>query len=62
MADIKLQLNLTDEEAWVWAQFLKRVRIDHYADVSSNAAETILMFNVGEKIRRELIDAGFDPQ
>ncbi|MDA8093716.1 MAG: hypothetical protein M0T84_07335 [Betaproteobacteria bacterium] len=62
MTTIRLHIELSEQEAWDYAQFLKRVG---FADYSANAvdhAEAYRMLYVGEKIRAALAEAGFAPR
>jgi hypothetical protein len=53
---------LSTEQAWAFAQFLKRVGINDYRTLASNVDEAYLMLDAGEAIRRELRQAGHDPR
>jgi len=60
--EIFLMIQLSDQEAWDLAQFLKRVG---YSDFRSNAVddgEAHRMLNVAEKVRKSLIQNGFNPR
>lgn len=60
--EICLMVQLSDQEAWDFAQFLKRVG---YSDFRSNAVddgEAHRMLYVAEKVRKSLIQNGFDPR
>lgn len=60
--EICLMVQLSDQDAWDLAQYLKRVG---YSDFRSNAvddAEAHRMLNVAEKVRKNLIQNGFNPR
>ncbi len=59
---IQVVVELTDQEAQDYAQFLKRVG---FADYRSNAVdqdEAYRMLKTGEKIRRALAEVGYAPR
>lgn len=62
MKDITINVTLTDEEAWQYAQFLKRVCFRDYQDRASNEGEAYTMVKAGEKIREALRDRGYAPR
>jgi hypothetical protein len=57
-----LTVELTENEAWEWAQFLKRSRWDTYRDLATNDDEARLMVSACEKQRNALADAGVNPR
>ena len=59
---VKITVNLTDEQAGAFAQFLKRVGLTDYRYLSIDESEAYLMISAGEAIREELRQVGFDPR
>jgi len=59
---IEISVAMTDEEAWAYAQFLKRVGLNDYKTNAENEAEAYLMLQVGEKVRKALADKGYSPR
>jgi cytochrome c len=59
---MKLEIELTEQEAWDLAQFLKRVTLQDFIDHSANQDEAYRMLDVSEKIRLELDNSGFNPR
>lgn len=57
-----ISLKLTDEEAWAFAQFMKRMRHDVYRGLAVNDEEAFEMREAGIKIREAINQAGFDPR
>jgi hypothetical protein len=60
--EIFLMVQLSDQDAWGLAQFLKRVG---YSDFRSNAVddkEAYRMLAAAEKVRRNLVAMGYDPR
>ena len=60
--EICLRVPLSEQEAWDLAQFLKRIG---YAEFRNNAIdddETHRKLNVAEKVRKNLIENGFNPR
>lgn len=62
MKDITIIVTLTDEEAWQYAQFLKRVCFGDYRDRATSDDEAHEMLGAGEKIREALSEQGHDPR
>jgi hypothetical protein len=59
---IEISVAMTDEEAWAYAQFLKRVGLNDYKTNAENEAEAYLMLQVGEKVRKALAEKGYSPR
>lgn len=62
MADITITVTLSDEQAWAFAQFLKRVCFSDYQQRSTSQTETNTMVGAGEKIREALRTQGYAPR
>lgn len=59
---VPVQVELTTDEAWDYAQFLKRVGFSDYMGNAQDRNEAFRMMAVGEKFRAALADAGFSPR
>ena len=57
-----LMIELTDEEAWAFAQFLKRVAVADYRRLAVDLNEACTMDEAGEAIRRALAEHGHAPR
>jgi len=53
---------MSDEEAWAFAQFLKRVAMDDYRRLAVDGEEAYAMQGAGEVIRRALAAQGRAPR
>ena len=62
MKEIEIQVALTDEQAWEFAQFLKRVCFSDYRSHATSDAEAYQMVNAGERIRHALAERGYAPR
>jgi hypothetical protein len=62
MKTLIIELELTEEEAEDYAQFLKRVGLSEYRQNAQDESEAYRMLAVGEKIRKALAGAGFSPR
>ena len=64
MADnqINLTVEMNHDEAWAYAEFLKRVGFYDYKNLAVDEDETRLMISAGEKIREELARQGYAPR
>lgn len=62
MKTITITVELTDAEAWQYAQFLKRVSFREYRDNATNDDEAYLMRDAGYKIQSALAEAGYEPR
>ncbi len=61
---VRLTVELTDAEAWEYAQFLKRVARSDYQALCEpgNEEGPYQMMDAGEKIRVALAKAGYSPR
>lgn len=59
---VQFQAELTEYQALQFAQFLKRVRLDHYQELSPTVEDAYEMQAAGEIIRDALAEAGFAPR
>ena len=62
MKTLEITVTLTDEQAWEFAQFLKRVCFSDYRDHATCDEEAYHMVNAGERIRRALSESGYAPR
>jgi hypothetical protein len=62
MKHITLEVELTEQEADDYAQFLKRVGFQEYRQNAVDDAEAYRMLDVGEKVRKILAEHGFAPR
>lgn len=58
MKTAKIELELTDDEAWQYAQLLKRVDLATYAEWSEDKDVARTMMQAGEKFRAALAEVG----
>ncbi len=59
---VTLTVEMTDEQAWQFAQFLKRVSYNDYRELSTSDDEARTMVEAGELVRKELAEAGYAPR
>ena len=59
---ISFSFELDRDEAWAFAEFLKRAGWNDYHSNSASEEETRLMLSAGEKIQKELALKGFAPR
>ncbi len=59
---VRLTIELTDTEAWEFAQFLKRVGHGDYLRCAVDSDEAYRMLDAGEKIRAALAAQGYAPR
>lgn len=59
---VMVSVELTDEEAWAFAQYLKRVGFYDYKSNSENEEQTYLMRDAGFKVQKALADVGYAPR
>ena len=59
---VTIQVELTENEALAFAQFLKRATLSDYRDGAANEEESFLMQHAGESIRKALAESGFAPR
>ena len=57
-----IMIELTDAQAWAFAQFLKRVGRSDYRGLAVDQDEAAAMLCAGEVIRKALADAGWSPR
>lgn len=62
MKNVTLEVELTEQEADDYAQFLKRVGFQEYRQNAVDDAEAYRMLYVGEKVRKILAEHGFAPR
>lgn len=62
MKEVTIIVRLSDDQAWGFAQFLKRVCFSDYEQRASSHAETYTMLAAGEKIREALRERGYAPR
>lgn len=62
MKTVNLTVELTDAQAWQYAQFLKRVCFSDYRSHATSEGEAYLMVNAGERIRTALAEEGYAPR
>ena len=62
MKTITLNVELNDEQALQFAQFLKRVSWHDYRELSTNDDEARTMVEAGELVRKALAEAGYAPR
>lgn len=60
--NVLLSVELTDHEAWTYAQFLKRVNFSDYRSNAVDDDEAYTMVDAGEKIREALAQIGYAPR
>jgi hypothetical protein len=61
-SSLTLTLAFSDEQAWAFAQFLKRVCFSDYEPRATSQAEAYTMLGVGEQIREALREQGYAPR
>jgi len=62
MSSIHITVTFTADQAWEFAQFLKRVSFRDYRNNASNDDEAYLMRAAGELIRDALAEQGYAPR
>lgn len=60
--EVTITVKLTDAQALALAQFLKRVGLENYKNLSVDADEAYTMLDAGERIRTVLGEAGYAPR
>jgi hypothetical protein len=60
--EVRIEVNLSDQAAWHFAQFLKRATFTTYYDCATDKDEAYEMVYAGEKVRRALATAGYEPR
>ena len=59
---ITLSIDLDENEAWEFSQFLKRAGFSTYREFAESEDQAYCMVGVGEKIRKALAEKGFAPR
>jgi hypothetical protein len=62
MEEVIITVEMTKDEAYAYAQFLKRVCLSDYQIRAVDKDEAYEMMVAGEKIRRALAEKGFAPR
>jgi hypothetical protein len=62
MQRVTISVSFSDEQAWLYAQFLKRVTWGDYRERAMNDDEAYVMIDAGELIREELRERGYAPR
>lgn len=62
METVEITVTLTADQAWEFAQFLKRVSFREYRANATCEGEAYLMRDAGEIIRRALAEQGYAPR
>jgi len=59
---VSISVEFSRDQAWAFAQFLKRVGYSNYKTNAVDDDEAHLMLDAGEKVRGALADAGYAPR
>lgn len=59
---VRIEVEFSDSEAWVFAQFLKRAGHSNYLECAADSSEAYQMLFAGEKLRAALAAAGYAPR
>ena len=62
METCDITVTLTAQQAWAYAQFLKRLGLDNYRALAIDLDEAYKMQAAGDAIREELARAGYAPR
>jgi hypothetical protein len=62
MKTVEIQVTLSHEQAWEFAQFLKRVSFSEYRNNATSDNEAYEMRDAGDQIRRALAEKGYAPR
>ena len=62
MKNISLNIELSEQEAWDYAQFLKRVGFSEFRTNAQDDDEAYRMLAVSEKVRKAINDLGINPR
>lgn len=60
--NIRISLELTADEAWAFAEFLKRAGHSDYLRFTRDSEEAFKMLSAAEKLRDGLAEAGIAPR
>ncbi len=61
-APVRVAIELTDDQAWAFAEFLKRSTFDDYRGRAVSKEEAYVMIAACEAIRKALAEAGYAPR
>ena len=61
-APVRVAIELTDDQAWAFAEFLKRSTFDDYRGRAVSRDEAYTMIAACEAIRKALADIGYAPR
>ncbi|MEN3145227.1 hypothetical protein ABDF71_24875 [Ochrobactrum sp. WV_118_8] len=56
---MKLEITISDEQAWAFPEFLKRLLPEDFERCAADQREPNLMWDAGLEIQRSLTDKGF---
>lgn len=59
---VRIEAELSDEQAEALAQFFKRVGLSDYRELAVDEAEAYAMLAAGERVRQSLAEAGYAPR
>lgn len=59
---VRIVIELSDAQAWAFAQLLKRSTLDDYRSHAVNQDEAYVMSAAGEAIRQALAEVGYAPR
>ena len=59
---VEIKFELRDEEAWAFAEFLKRVLPEDFERRAASKAEANHMWDAGLEIQKALADKGYAPR
>jgi len=59
---IVITVEMSEDQAEAYSQFLKRVSFTDYHQLAASDAEAYAMQEAGERIRKELANNGFNPR
>ena len=59
---IEIRAELTEQQAWAFAQFLKRVGFVDYMNNAVDSDEAREMLEAGEELRKAFAEAGYAPR
>ncbi len=62
METIQITVVLTENQAWEFAQFFKRVCFSDYRNCATSDAEAYHMLDAGERVRSALAEQGYAPR
>jgi hypothetical protein len=57
-----IDLDLTDDQLWALAQFLKRAGFSDYLGLAVDKDEARILLDAGEKLRAVLAELGYAPR